>query len=164
VRWKQAVREGMRQGKSLGGRYVEIRYEDLTNDPESTLRQLLAFLGLPFDPAVFVSSRSDADASTSHSASIVRNTRSADEYFQRRVANRIEAVAGRLLRDLGYNVSIAGDADPPGWQLTCWRMLDDIRRFAMVSLTEGRILRPANWRYIVTRTRNALKQRQTSKL
>jgi hypothetical protein len=163
VRWKQAVREGMRQGASLGSRYVEVRYEDLTNNPESTLRRLLAFLDLPFEPAVLVSSRSDADASTSHSASIVRNTRRAEEYFQRRVAKRIEAVAGRLLWDLGYGCSIAGDADPPGWQLTYWRMLDDIRRFTMVSLAEGRILRPSNWRYIATRTRNALKQRATSR-
>ena len=38
--------------KPSTGRYYEVRYEQLVNDTEWTLRELLDFLGEPWDPVV----------------------------------------------------------------------------------------------------------------
>jgi hypothetical protein len=44
-----------------------------------------------------------------------------------------------------------------------WRLTDDLRRMAAIVTRRGRILKPSKWRHIANRTRNALKQRATSK-
>lgn len=51
IYWKRAVERGRRDGSRLGpARYREVRYEDLVQDPEATLRDLCGFVDLPFDP------------------------------------------------------------------------------------------------------------------
>ena len=49
--WERRVVAGRRQGRKLGmHRYREVRYEDLIEDPEATLRGLSAFLELEYQP------------------------------------------------------------------------------------------------------------------
>ena len=121
----------------------------LPSEPETAFRELLRFLDLPFEDAVLTSARSKADPATSHSAKVVQNSRKAEDYFDCATVKHIESVAGRLLTELGYACSDqTGDLDPPNWQLEWWRMTDDVRRFVMVALKRGRILRPSKWRYI----------------
>ena len=44
-RWKKVVAIGREQGRQLGtDRYLETRYEDLTTQPEQSLRRISAFL------------------------------------------------------------------------------------------------------------------------
>ena len=51
--WRARVEAARRAGRALGpSRYIEVRYEALTADPEAELRSLCAFLGEPFDPAM----------------------------------------------------------------------------------------------------------------
>ena len=53
ARWKDAVRRGNAAARRLGpSRYHELRYEDLTADPEGKVRELCAFLREDFDPAM----------------------------------------------------------------------------------------------------------------
>jgi hypothetical protein len=47
--WRRRVRRGRAQGRRLGDRYREVRYEALVAEPEETLRSLCADLDLPFD-------------------------------------------------------------------------------------------------------------------
>ena len=47
-RWKTVVREARRQGMRVGDRYFELRYEDLTREPEVWMERVCTFLGLPF--------------------------------------------------------------------------------------------------------------------
>jgi hypothetical protein len=50
-RWRRDVRAGRRDGAALGpGRYREIRYETLVEDPQRVLPELCDFADLPFDP------------------------------------------------------------------------------------------------------------------
>jgi hypothetical protein len=51
--WRSRVSEGRRAGGRLGAtRYQEVRYEDLIDDPEASLRRLSSFIDLPFDPGM----------------------------------------------------------------------------------------------------------------
>jgi hypothetical protein len=51
--WRDRVMAGRVDGTRLGAeRYVEVRYEDLLEDPEGELRRLCAFLDLAFDHAM----------------------------------------------------------------------------------------------------------------
>ncbi len=51
--WVRCVRDGRRMlGTPAEDRYLEIRYERLVADPEPVLRELVAFLGEPWDPAM----------------------------------------------------------------------------------------------------------------
>src|SRR3990172_2465569 len=47
--WKRSVKRGMRAGRQLGrGRYREVQYEELLDDPEVTLRGLCDFIELDY--------------------------------------------------------------------------------------------------------------------
>ena len=49
--WKLQVRRGRSAGSRLGpGRYREVRYEELVDDPASVLSSLCSFLDLEYDP------------------------------------------------------------------------------------------------------------------
>lgn len=51
--WRRRVERGRSAGRALGtGRYLELRYEDLLDDPELALRELCGLIGLTFDPAM----------------------------------------------------------------------------------------------------------------
>ena len=47
-KWSVTVRRARAAAAALGGRYLEVRYERLIADPESELRRLCEFAGLPF--------------------------------------------------------------------------------------------------------------------
>ncbi|WP_239162095.1 sulfotransferase family protein [Acrocarpospora phusangensis] len=51
--WAEAIDFGRRSARRLPkGSYYELRYEDLTADPESELRKLCGFIGEQYDPAM----------------------------------------------------------------------------------------------------------------
>lgn len=51
--WKRFVREGRVAGRALGAdRYLELRYEDLVDDPERELHRICAFVDLRYDDAM----------------------------------------------------------------------------------------------------------------
>ncbi|MFQ5691213.1 MAG: sulfotransferase, partial [Gemmatimonadota bacterium] len=49
VSWKSAVRAGGRAAERYSDRFHRLRYEDLLSDPEGCVRNLCAFLKLPFE-------------------------------------------------------------------------------------------------------------------
>ncbi|GAB1823116.1 sulfotransferase family protein [Herbidospora sp. RD11066] len=51
--WAEAIDFGRHHAATLpGGSYYELRYEDLTADPELSLKRLCGFIGEEFDPAM----------------------------------------------------------------------------------------------------------------
>ncbi|MGI9020610.1 MAG: sulfotransferase family protein [Solirubrobacterales bacterium] len=50
-RWQKRVRKARAKGEALE-HYLEIRYEDLVREPESTLRRVCEFIELDWDPAL----------------------------------------------------------------------------------------------------------------
>jgi hypothetical protein len=47
--WKWIVRRGRHDGHALGSRYIEVRFEQLVENPRETLADLGAFIGERFD-------------------------------------------------------------------------------------------------------------------
>src|SRR5690606_15031419 len=75
TRWKHSVRQGREQGASLGDRYLEVRYEDVTRDPDIALRGICSFLGIEFDDSILAAGRSRQDVASAKSARIVQSQR-----------------------------------------------------------------------------------------
>lgn len=111
IYWRRFVRKGRRDGRRLGGRYREIRYEDLLADPEAVLRSLCTFVELPYDPAMLTYHR-QADRileSTPHPEHHerlrlppTRGLRDWRTQMDEESLELFEALAGDLLAEVGY--------------------------------------------------------------
>jgi hypothetical protein len=97
------------RGRGYAGVYTEVRYEDLVQKPEPTLKRLLDFIGEPWDPAVLDFHRRAHDLPSAesgsrgvdrplHEQSIGRWRRDLGE----RERAAVKEVAGATLMELGY--------------------------------------------------------------
>ena len=131
-RWKQLVREGRSAGAALGSRYLEIRYEALTTNPEEQMRRLCSFLDVEFSDQV-LQSRMPQNPRRRRLAQGTLGTISANpvkwpDYFDSASVRRLERIGGRMLAELGYEVrTAAGDDAPSWWQRKVWRLSDFLR-------------------------------------
>ena len=65
IYWRNHVRAGRRFGEAIPGRYTEVRYEDLLDDPRRELEKLCGFLDLGFEEQMLdYQSKADATAAT----------------------------------------------------------------------------------------------------
>jgi hypothetical protein len=114
--WRVRLGAGIAAGRRLpAGRYYEIRYEELTAEPEPQLRKLCDFLGEDFDPAMLAP---NMEASKHyHSFGIHTQTnRQVTAARQGRWhkdlapadARIVQRVAGKLLRALDYPLEDLG--------------------------------------------------------
>ena len=112
IYWKLAVEEGRRDGSALGPRrYRELKYEELVEDPEATLRELCRSLRLPFDPAMLrYHERADdvrkgfrnPGAHRNLSRPPTKGLRSWREQMQADDLGVFEMLAGATLEEFGY--------------------------------------------------------------
>jgi hypothetical protein len=162
-RWKKVVARGRTQGAQLGAdRYLEIHYEDLTAEPERSLRKICAFLGLPFDVAVLESAQPYLKREAAGGGTGLRtNSGKWRSYFPARTARRLEQIAGRTLAECGYPTDTPlGDADVPGWQRRYWSASESLRQYGreIWLKSTGQLARP--WSEILAKPLNALRQRR----
>lgn len=128
ISWRRRVEEGRVAGAALGPqRYTESRFEELVEDPESSVRRLCAFLDLEYHPQM-LEYHKRADQIVGTTASPKRHT---DIYLPptkglrdwrteltpEQVA-RFEALAGDVLSVLGYERAF--DRIPIGSRLAAW--------------------------------------------
>jgi hypothetical protein len=162
-RWKCVVREGRRQGATLGaGRYLEVRYESLTATPEIEMRRVCEFAELPFDAAMLESSMRFMDPRNPLAGvgRIVKNSEKWRTYFSAPVLRSLEALAGGLLADLGYPVEHAGDLDLSPLQRRFLAVRDAVARSPYFFREYGVLLAvPRYLRYVS----GAMKQRSASR-
>jgi sulfotransferase family protein len=108
--WAARVSAGIRGGRPLGERYLEVRYEDLVEDAEGETKSICSFLGLEFDPGM-LDYTERARAAVLPRASMynphvterpMSKTRSWEQDMPDRHVQIFEAIAGGLLSELGY--------------------------------------------------------------
>ncbi len=127
-RWKNVVARGRELGRTLGDRYMELRYEDLTDNPVENMKRICAFLEEPYTDAVLSVNRTRYGP-TPLADSIVPNKEKWRTYFPARDLGRLEKIGGRLLAELGYPTDYPeGDWDPGRLQLIYWRYRDYAKR------------------------------------
>src|SRR4051812_26550035 len=108
--WDRQVRAGVRDGRPLANRYLEVRYERLVKRPEESLEQLCRFVDLEPRPEMLrFSERGGADLSDAErgnhpnaSRPITMGLRDWRKEMEPRDVEAFEAVAGPLLSELGY--------------------------------------------------------------
>jgi hypothetical protein len=129
TRWKNTVLAGQRQGASLGNnRYIEVKYESLTSDPEREMCRICNFLGLAFEPEILRSSMKYMDPTNvkAGSGGIVANSEKWKTYFTVRQLREMEAIAGRALIEFGYDAEYAGDKNPGAFRKKYWLFKDGV--------------------------------------
>jgi hypothetical protein len=106
--WRYSVALGREAGESLGPTlYREVRYEDLLGAPEGELERICEFLGLPYAQEMprFYEGKTRRKSGRSSKAQWLPPTAGLRDWRTQLPSGdveRIEAVAGDLLRDLGY--------------------------------------------------------------
>lgn len=108
--WELRVSKGCRDGRALGGgRYLEIRYEDLVEDAAGEARDICDFLELEFDPGMLEYTERAKDAVLDRAARFNPNvtkepttTRSWEQEMPEKHVAIFEAIAGDCLSELGY--------------------------------------------------------------
>ena len=133
--WRSRVARGREAGRALGSdRYVEVRYEDLVDDPDKTIRLVCDFLGLEFHDEMlrfhergqeFISVSNTPDAFGGLAKPITKGMRNWRTQMAPGDVELFEAIAGDLLDALGYDrgttvASVASRAKAAaanlGWQ------------------------------------------------
>jgi hypothetical protein len=112
-RWMSIIQHG-RPWRCAEDRYLEVRYEDLTDEPVRTMQGVLNFLGETWSDAVIQGrspSPSTADENVNRTifrTSVGRWTRDLAEHDR----HVIESIAGTVMRESGYEVATATGSSP----------------------------------------------------
>jgi hypothetical protein len=169
-RWKKVVLEGRRQGLALGeDRYMEIRYEDITKEPEAYLKQICVFLCLPFEAAILQSAQPylktvNTQSSEETTGSLRPNSGAWRTKFSTRKISCLERIGGSTLALYGYDTSMPeSDYDPPRYRRYIWQLCDDLVQYIreIVFRLIGRNRKP--WRVILSRPLVAFRHREGNK-
>jgi hypothetical protein len=132
--WRAFVETGRREGRRLPpGAYAEVRYENLLNRPEETMRRVCAFLGEPFGEEVLRRSflprkprrslfgRPDQPPPPSPTVIVRSNLGKWKSAMRPADRSLFESVAGDVLAELGYEVE-GVDRPIPGRERITWNV------------------------------------------
>lgn len=104
--WRLEIEGARRFAAGVPGRYLELRYEDLVAEPEERLRELCAFLRLPFEPQLLEVNRQLDPARLLDHPRLAEPPRQGLRNWRTQLAagqaELFEAIAGELLWQLGY--------------------------------------------------------------
>lgn len=111
-RWRAFTLETVARGSALGpGQFLQIRYEDLTRDPEAAMRLVCAFVEEDFDPAMVTDTSRRRGTVPSVASDWQGRALGHVEPARRRVGDdrlgrfdrlQVEAIVEPLLAPLGY--------------------------------------------------------------
>jgi hypothetical protein len=115
--WSWQVKSGRKAGRRLGAKgYLEVRYEALVNDPDAELRRLCAFLDIPFRSEMlrFHEGRRKESPGLSAKSAWKPTTPGLRDWRRQMTAIEtalFEAIAGPLLRELGFPAETQADQE-----------------------------------------------------
>jgi len=108
--WAKEVSDARALGRRVGSaRYHEVRYEDLVGDPEAVVAGICAFAGLAYESDMLAYTDSVDVSEKPHQQRLLKpptaGVRSWREDMAPDDVDAFEAVAGDVLRELGYAVT-----------------------------------------------------------
>jgi hypothetical protein len=116
ARWRTEIAAARRLGRHAGGRYLELRYEDLVVEPERELRRVCEHASLPWEPAILEHVNApDLSAMPEHRNLAKPPTPGLRDWrnqMPQEDALAFERVAGDALRSAGYELLEPGASYP----------------------------------------------------
>lgn len=106
--WKNMVSAGLHSQATLADKYIELRYEDLIEDPESTLKNLMLMIHEDYYPELLEFYKTDRNLADEASAKQVNKklySTSKSRWkrdFNKQLAEIFQQICGDLLIQLGY--------------------------------------------------------------
>jgi hypothetical protein len=101
-------------------------------DPDRWMREICAFIDLPFHPDVLISRHPQSDK-RGVLGGIEPNTGRWRRYFPAQRLERLERIAGAYLVELGYPVEyVAGSQQLSAFRCRVWTVKDCIRQWSMM--------------------------------
>lgn len=129
-RWKKVIPIAQSQGNLIGDRYLEITYENLTENPELWMGTICDFLSAEFNEKVLYLSRNQKHSGSSNQKISVNKERWRSYYSEHSI-KILESIAGKQLHSLGYSCkNRSGDRDPHSLESLLWAMKDYVRAIA----------------------------------
>lgn len=113
-RWCDDIRHVRASAKNWAGAYLEVRYEDLLEDPAAAMQRICSFLSVEFDPRMVCLSKPAENLGDAKGWSSIKkdNARKYLRHMTPGLRKEIEALAGPLLEELGYPVDNNKTRDP----------------------------------------------------
>lgn len=117
--WTWSIKEARQQSNGLK-HYMEVRYEDLVLETEATLRKICAFIDLPWDPAMLnyhltakqrmaEKNKQPSTMTSIHALTSLQPQPNRVGSWKTEMSNAdrvcFERIAGKTLRELGYELS-----------------------------------------------------------
>lgn len=166
-RWKKIVQLGRADGALLGSAYMEVRYEDITENPEFWMRKVCEFIDLPFNKNILQSCRPMQEKTTTlpnhtreSTAGLEPNSGKWRSYFSDNQITSMENIAGEYLAELNYPViSRRGTQDPSIVYQSYWKWGGRAKQFFGL-IQRGRRYR---WRVILNQVTRSLGQSKTNR-
>ncbi len=106
-RWRNDVLAAREHGMEYPDSYLEIRYEDLLENPKSELSRVCSFLGVCFNPVMLQLKRpvESAGDAKGQRGIIASNRGKYSEFFGSSDIEKIEQIAKDALLEFGYEVA-----------------------------------------------------------
>lgn len=148
ARWRTEILAARKLGRHVGGRYHELRYEDLVAEPEQKLTLVCEHASLPWEPGMLDHTRVSDTAHMPEHRNLAQpptpGLRDWRTQMSREDALAFEEVAGDVLLSSGYDLLEPGVSDPTA------RGRRELARFAALSrswnLTAAAYQRSPLWR------------------
>jgi len=116
ARWRTEIRAARRLGTHVGGRYLELRYEDLVVEPERELRRVCEHASLPWEPAMLEHANAPEVSAMPEHRNLAQpptpGLRDWRSQMSREDAVAFEEVAGDVLRSSDYELLDPGARYP----------------------------------------------------
>jgi len=138
-RWNDYVENARTISSQFNDEYMELKYEDLLDSPETELKRIVEFLDLEFEESMLTLSRptENIGATTGQQSVVKSNKKKYDKLMQEALRLKIESITGNTLESLSYEV--ANPIKPykvPPYLMFYYKMLDG---FNMAFTTMKRI-------------------------
>jgi hypothetical protein len=163
-RWKHIVREAQSQGNAIPDRYYELHYEELTDDPETWMKNICRFIQVPYYSSLISLSRVRKFSGSSDSV-ITKKQEYWRDYFSESQIDALDLIAGKTMGSLGYKTKYPNsDYDPNKLFIKYWSLKDGIRHIAKILRNELAYRKGGGkWDDFSGKIINAIRQRLTSR-